>query len=111
LKETIYLRVSPAKVEGMTKNLPDLRRGEIPVKLVIEVDPGAFREPVIERHVKITDWREGIDIADLDLRESVITEAEAQLIRDRRLAQMRKILEEHGFEVTAASREAGGSGA
>jgi hypothetical protein len=110
LKETIYLRVSRSKVEGMTKNLPDLRRGEIPVKLVIEVDAGAFREPVIERHVKVTDWREGIDIADLDLRESVITEAEAQLIRDRRLAQMRKILEDHGFSVTADAGE-GASGA
>jgi hypothetical protein len=103
MKETIYLRVSPSRVEGMTKRLPDLQRGEIPVKLVIEVDAGAFREPVIERHVKITDWREGIDIADLDLRESVITEAEAQMIRDRRLAQMRQILEDHGFEVTPAT--------
>lgn len=110
MKETIYLRVSRSKVEGMTKNLPDLRRGEIPVKLVVEVDPGAFREPVIERHVKVTDWREGIDIADLDLRESVITEAEAQIIRDRRLAQMRKILEDHGFSVTADGGE-GASGA
>ena len=110
MKETIYLRVSRSKVESMTKNLPDLRRGEIPVKLVIEVDAGAFREPVIERHVKISDWREGIDIADLDLRESVITEAEAQIIRDRRLAQMRKILEDHGFSVTADSGE-GGTGA
>lgn len=102
MKETIYLRVSKSRVEGMTKKLPDLQRGEIPVKLVIEVDPAAFREPVIEHHVKITDWREGIDIADLDLREAIITEAEAQVIRDRRLAQMRQVLEQHGYAVTPA---------
>jgi hypothetical protein len=110
VKETIYLRVSPQRVEGMTKSLPSLNRGEIPVKLVVEVDPSAFREPVLERHVQVTDWREGIDIADIDLRESVITEAEAQMIRDRRLAQMRKILEEHGYEVTAAEPQEGNAG-
>ena len=100
MKDTIYLRVSPRKVEGMTKTLPELRRGEIPVKLVIEVDSSAFREPVIERHVEITDWREGIDIGDIDLNESIITEAEAQLIRDRRLAAMRRILEDQGYQVS-----------
>ena len=100
MKETIYLRVSQQRVEGMTKSLPSLSRGEIPVKLLIEVDEAAFREPVIERHVRISDWREGIDIADVDLREATITEAEAQLIRDRRLAAMRAILEAQGFTVT-----------
>ncbi len=101
MKETIYLRVSRSKVEGMTKRLPDLARGEIPVKLVIEVDQSAFREPVIEQHVKITDWRDGIDIADVTLKEAIITEAEAALIRTRRLAAMREILEQQGFTVTA----------
>lgn len=107
MKEVIYLRVSRQKVEGMTKNLPALAHGEIPVKLVIEVEPGAFREPVIERHVKVVDWREGIDIADISLKESVITEAEAQMIRDRRLAAMRKILEGQGFTVTEPEASAG----
>jgi hypothetical protein len=100
VKEVIYLAVSRQRVERMTKNMPDLRRGEIPVKLVVEVEPGAFREPVIERHVQVTDWREGIDIADVELRESVITEAEAQLIRERRLEQMRRILEAQGYTVS-----------
>lgn len=99
MKEIIYLRVSRHKVEQMTKSLPSLQRGDIPVKLVIEVDAAAFREPVIERHVHVVDWREGIDIGDIELRESVITEAEAQVIRDRRLAAMRRILEEQGFTV------------
>lgn len=105
MKEVIYLAVSRQRVERMTKNLPDLKRNEIPVKLVIEVDPGAFREPVIERYVKIADWREGIDLADVELRESVITEAEAQMIRDRRLTQMRAILEAQGFTVTEPPAE------
>lgn len=100
MKETIYLRVSRSKVEGMTKRLPDLGRGEIPVKLVVEVDPSAFREPVIEQHVKISDWRQGIDVADVTLKEAIITEAEAQLIRNRRLAEMRRILEDNGYGVT-----------
>lgn len=85
----------------MTKSLPRLNRGEIPVKVVVEVDPAAFREPVIERHVHVTDWREGIDLADVELREAVITEEEAQIIRDRRLSQMQRVLEERGFTVTA----------
>ena len=100
MKDTIYLRVSPSRVEGMTKSLPSLNRGEIPVKIVIEVEPGAFREPVVERHVKVADWREGIDVSDVTLREATITEAEAQLIRDRRLAAMRQVLEDHGYGVT-----------
>jgi len=99
MREVIYLAVSRSKVERMTKNLPDLRRGEIPVKLIIEVDPAAFREPVIERHVKVADWREGTDITDVELREAVITEEEAAIIRARRLAAMQQVLVAHGWGV------------
>jgi len=100
MKEIIYLRVSPYKVEGMTKNLPNLNRGEIPVKLIIEVDETAFREPVIEQKVTIADWRQGIDIADVQLKESIITDQEAELIRTQRLQKMKQILEEQGYEIT-----------
>ena len=99
MRETIFLAVDRAGVRRMTKRLPDLNRGEIPVKLVVEIDDTAFREPVIERHVHVTDWREGIDIADIQLKESIITEQEAELIRARRLAKMREILEGQGYEV------------
>lgn len=105
MREVIYLAVSRSKVERMTKNLPDLKRGEIPVKLVLEVDEGAFREPVIERHVKVADWREGTDIADVELREAVITEEEAALIRARRLARMQEILIAHGWDVVPPEDE------
>jgi hypothetical protein len=108
MRDTIYLRVSPRRVEGMTKNLPDLHRGEIPVKLTVEVAATAFREPVIERRVEVVDWRDSIDLADIDLRESIITEEEAQVIRDRRLAAMRRILEGNGYLVSEPAAEDGG---
>ena len=105
MKEVIYLVVSPYKVERMTKNLPSLNRGEIPVKLVVEVDQKAFREPVIEKYVTIEDWRQGVDIADVEFKESVITEEEATVIRERRIDKMRAILEEQGYEVTKPATE------
>jgi hypothetical protein len=101
MKDTIYLRVSRTRVESMTKSLPDVRRGEIPVKLNIEIDPGAFGPPVLERKVHVTDWREGIDLGDVEFRGDIITEDEAQVIRDRRLAKMRTILESQGYTITA----------
>jgi hypothetical protein len=101
VKEVIYLAISRHRVERMTKNLPDLKRGEIPVKLIVDVDNGAFGPPVLEQHVRITDWRDGIDIADVDFREAIITEAEAEVIRARRLEAMRKVLEGQGYTVTA----------
>jgi hypothetical protein len=100
MRETIFLVVSKHRVERMTKRLPDLARGEIPVKLIIEVADTAFREPVIERKVEIIDWRDGIEVGDLDLRESFITEEEAQVIRTRRLWKMRELLEREGYVIT-----------
>jgi hypothetical protein len=99
MKETIYLVVSPYKVERMTKNLPGLSRGQIPVKLSITVDEKAFREPVISKEVHIDDWRDGVDIADVEFRGSVITEEEAEIIKQppRKDAG---ILEAQGFTVT-----------
>lgn len=105
MREVIYLAVSRRRVERMTKRLPDLERGEIPVKLMIEVDDAAFREPVIEHRVHVTDWRQGMDLPDLDLRDGIITEQEAEVIRARRLAAMRKVLEEHGYGVTEPAAE------
>ncbi len=85
MRETIFLVISRHKVERMTKSLPSLKRGEIPVKLVVEVADTAFREPVIERRVEVIDWRDGIEVGDIELKESFITEEEAALIRGRRL--------------------------
>lgn len=105
MKEVVYLVVSPYKVERMTKNLPTTRRGEIPVKLTVNVDAKAFREPVIEKEVSIDDWREGIDIADVEFDGSVITKEEAEVIRERRLAKMKDVLESQGYQVTKPESE------
>lgn len=105
MKETIYLVVSKNKVERMTKTLPNLYRGEIPVKLSVEVDETAFREPVLERKVTINDWREGIDIADIEFRENIITEEEAEKIRQMRLDKMQQILTNNGYSVEKIEAE------
>jgi hypothetical protein len=111
VKEIIYLRVSRHRVEGMTKRMPELQRGDIPVKLTIVVDDAAFREPVIEHRVHVTDWRQGMDLPDLELRDGIITEQEAEVIRTRRLAAMRKVLEDHGYGITEPVAEPEASGA
>jgi hypothetical protein len=105
VRETIYLVINRRGVERMTKRLPELKRGEIPVKLTVSVADTAFREPVIERDVEIVDWRDGLEISDVELRESFITEEEAAVIRQRRLAKMRELLEQNGFTVTPSEQE------
>lgn len=105
MKETIYLKVSRTRVEGMYKSLPACGRYEIPVKVLVEVQETAFREPTIERKITVTDWRDGIELADVELAEGVITEAEAEIIKARRLTQMRAVLEEKGYVITAPPAE------
>lgn len=99
MKEVIYLKVSRQRVEGMTKNLPDLKRGEIPVKLEVIVDPAVFGAPTIEQTVHVTDWREGLAFPGVGLEDLVITEAEAEMIRAQRLEAMRAALEQNGYTV------------
>ena len=105
MKEIIYLRISHGRIEGMTKSLPSHHRGEIIAKVEVVVDPGAFREPVIERKVHIEDWRQGIDLGDVQFSNPVITEDEAELIRARRLARMREVLEAQGFTVEPPAQD------
>lgn len=105
MKDKIYLIVSSHKVERMTKNLPDLKRGEIPIEVVVEVAQTAFRTPVIIKEIYIEDWREGIDMADVDFEGRAITAEEAQIIREKRLEKMRGILEENGYTIEKAEEE------
>jgi hypothetical protein len=100
MRDTIFLVVDRYKVVRMTKRLPDLAKGEIPVKLVLVVEETAFREPVLEREVTVADWRDGLDLADVDFKETFITEAEAEVIRARRLAAMEEALRARGYTVT-----------
>lgn len=104
MKETIFLIVSQNKVERMVKNLPVLSRGEIPVKVNVSIEPQAFRTPVIEKDVYVEDWREGIDIADVDFKQTSITKDEAELIKKARLEAMTEVLRNNGYEVTKAQQ-------
>lgn len=106
MKEVICLAVSRQGVSKMTKNLPQLGRGEVPVKLVLTVDDGVFGAPVLEQRVHVADWRDGIVMGDPEFRELVITEAEAEAIRGQRLAAMQATLEGHGYTVTPPAPEA-----
>lgn len=105
MKDTVYLVVTNRKVDRMTKNLPELYRGEYPVKLEVTVEDSAFREPIIVREVNVVDWREGIDIADVEFKESSITVEEAMMIRQQRLERMRTILEQQGYQIIAPEKE------
>lgn len=100
MREVIYLVVSRNKVERMTKKLPDVYRGETVVKLDVTVDPKAFQPPTLDQHVVVNDWRDNIDLEDVQFNGNIITEEEAQIIRERRIAKMAEILKEQGYSVT-----------
>lgn len=105
MKEVIYLVVNSKKVERLTRNLPDLKRGEVPVKLTLIVDPKAFRVPTIDKEVYIDDWREGIDLEDVEFKKNIITQGEAEEIKQKRLAKMKEIMEQQGWTVTKNEEE------
>ncbi len=106
MKDTIYLIVGRNKVEGYRKTVPNYGKNQIPLKLDIEVEDKAFNTPVIEKKVYINDWKEGIDIEDVNFETNFITEEEAELIRQRRLEKMKHILEQQGYQIkTPEERE------
>jgi hypothetical protein len=112
MKDEIYLRCDRVKVLGMTKSMPDTRRGEIAIKLSVKVEPGAYGPPVLEQAIEVTDWTEGIGhdagLVDLTLKRPFITQAEADMIRERRIQELAAMLRETGrFEVTPVQEEAG----
>lgn len=84
----------------MTKNLPSLYRGEVAVKLTVTVTDKAFNPPTLDQEVVINDWREGIDLEDVEFRQSIITREEAEVIKQRRLAKMTEVLKKQGYKIT-----------
>lgn len=100
MRDTVFLVITPRKVDRMAKTVPAIRSDEIVVKLTVEVPPGRFRTPTVERHVIIEDWTDGTELGDLELRQDFITEAEAKLIVERRLGRMAEVLREHGYLVS-----------
>lgn len=100
MKQTIFLYASEYGIANrVTKELGRIERGQIPIKLELEIEETAFREPVIEKKVVIEDWRQGVDIADVDFKETFITEEEAETIRQMRFEKMSEILKKQGYTV------------
>jgi hypothetical protein len=93
MKEIIYLVVDQRGVQNMRKTLPEVRRGEIPVKRTINVPPEAFSPPTLSQEITVNDWRQGIELRDVEFKHDIITPEEAEVIRQRRLEKMRSILE------------------
>lgn len=100
MKDTAYLIVNRSGIQSMRKTLPDLRRGEIAVKVIMDVSLESFAPPTIEQHIVIQDPYQGIDLEDVHFTGSTITEAEAEMIRQRRLAKAAEILAANGYTVT-----------
>jgi hypothetical protein len=92
MKEIIYLVVDQRGVQNMRKTLPEVRRGEIPVKLTINVPPEAF-SATLSQEITVNDWRPGIELSDVEFKHDIIKPEEAEVIRQRRLEKMRSILE------------------
>ncbi len=101
MKQVIYLVASRDGVDSsVRKNLPtNLSRGEVPIKVVVEIAPDAFAPPVIEQYIHIENPYKGIDLADVHFVGDTITEAEAEVIRQRRLERAAEILRANGYEV------------
>lgn len=100
MREVIFLVADRHGVRRMTKNLPSLNRGEIPIKVKVEVEEQAFRTPVIEKEIYVEDWREGIDMADVEFNLNAITKEEAEIIKQKRFDKMQSLLEAQGYAVT-----------
>lgn len=100
MKDVIYLVVDRYGVKRMTKKMPSLYTGEFPLKVEVTVEQNAFQNPTVTKQVVVEDWREGIDVSDVDFKETFITEKEAEIIRAQRLERMKEILETQGYEIT-----------
>lgn len=103
MKDVIYLVVNANQVVRMTKNLPSLKRGEVPIKVSVSVADDAFHMPTISREIIISDWQKDVRLNDLELRQNFITEEEAEMIKQKRLERMQEILSNNGYTVVPNS--------
>lgn len=99
MKDVVYLTVTRNKVEKMTKSVPYLRKGEYVMRVEVTVDEDAFTEPMVTKEVHVDNWRQGIDVSDVEFSEPYITEEEAQLIRERREASLIESLKAKGYKI------------
>ena len=102
MTDTIYLILSPSKVERMVKTekaATSLYKDEIPVKVTIEVPDENWKRPYLEKRIVVNRWDKGIDVEDVHFENDFVTEQEAQMIREKRLEKMKEILEGQGYKV------------
>lgn len=99
MKDVIYLVVNRNKVERMNKSLPNLYKGEYVVRVEVTVDEDAFNEPTLTKQVHVENWRQGIDVSDVEFSEPYITEEEAAIIRERREALLIESLKAKGYKI------------
>jgi hypothetical protein len=105
MKDLIYLTINKEKVVKMTKTLPDVRRGEIIAKVDVKVEDKCFGTATIPQEIFINDWRDGIDMEDVEFKKNIISQEEADIIKQRRLEKMTQILREQGFNVEKETQE------
>lgn len=101
MREVIYLTASRNGISStVRKNLPtNLGRGEVPIKVTVDIAADAFAPPVIEQTITIENPYRGIDLEDVHFNGSTITEGEAELIRQKRLEKAAQILKANGYTV------------
>ena len=102
MTDTIYLIITPNKVDRMVKterSALDLYKNEIAVKLNIHVDAENWTRPFIEKEISVERYDKGIELQDIHFNDEFVTEEEAQLIRQSRLDKMRAILESEGYTI------------
>lgn len=100
MKDVIYLTVDSRGVQSMRKSYQGASRGQAVIKLNVEVDPGAFKPPVLEQSIVVSDWSDNIDMEDVKFEKGIITQEEAEMVKQRRLEKMKEILENQGYTVT-----------
>ncbi len=99
MKDTIYLIVNRWKVERMTKNVPQLKKGDYVCRVDVTVKEDAFTEPMLVKEVTVENWREGVDVSDIEFSEPYITEEEATIIRERREKALIESLKAKGYKI------------
>lgn len=95
-QQVVWFVMNESGIERMTKRQPaSLYRSEHAVKITVRWDTRALSPPTLEREVVIEDWRQGLDVSDVDFKQATITETEADIIRAARreamVAQMREL--------------------
>jgi len=100
MKDVIYLVANKNRIDRLMRSVPEnLRKGEHAMRVEVTIDDQAFRSPLLTKQIHVEDWREGIDVSDVEFSEPYITEAEAKIIRDRREAQLIETLQAKGYKI------------